>query len=194
MSLIVFAIAVVLLCFAIYRFLSAPQHLISDIDQYKGDGKATFLGGRFMSYGFAITFESFDLTKDFEHRYRITRLPRIDKECSLTLEIPGGVEQLDRVASGKLSLKLLTQDGKSIVSYSGPISTWDRANVYHHDIHTPFGVLMHYGPDATTGNTGFSYQQTGTGENLEVVVSYTAGPDVPKGTSGRVCVSSGGSW
>jgi hypothetical protein len=179
---------------ATYWTVFIPERLKSDIRGYDGDGTAQFLGGNIVSYRCAISFDWFDLSKDFDAQYKITHLPRTGKEYSILLETPGSKDQIDLLAAGTLGLNISRTNGTSVVDFNAPIERWDKGNGGHDVFEAPMGVLFRFDPKTPAENTDFIDDQRVDNENLIVSVSYRAGPNLPKNFKGRVCVESGGFW
>ena len=112
--------------FLIITFLGCNE---VDISKYKGDGTIIPLGRNFVSRGYKISFDSFNLNQPFSGKYQIIDLPNFDKTCWVGIEIISEDENIENYLKGTLSVKLMPIDGDTIFHCTAPLSNWKHSKV-----------------------------------------------------------------
>ena len=77
-----------------------------DISKYNGDGEIITTGRNFLSKGYLIKFDDFDLRKPFLKRYKIINYPKINKTFWCGLKVVAKDDDIEYLSSGSLSLKI----------------------------------------------------------------------------------------
>jgi len=97
-----------------------------DISKYNGDGKIVSTGYDFLSYGYNIDFDNFDLTKRFHAKYIISNNPILKDIYTIGLYIhsPAIGDELKQSLKGVLSLKLISQNNDILIDCSAPLYSW----------------------------------------------------------------------
>lgn len=107
------------------------------ISKYKGDGKIISTGWDFISSGYQIEFENFDLKSPYSKTYKIIEFPKTNKTfwCGLYIKSHDDVTEL---FNGFLKLTLSTPKKGDIFICNASLKDWEHSVVKPNDYHEYF--------------------------------------------------------
>lgn len=158
-----------------------------EINKYDGDGIIITSGRNIASQGYIVEFDTFDMSKYFYRRYRLSNLPDIGKTCIVGIRVNSGHNFSKKDLEAVLSIKLLDSTEMEVFNSSYPLKKWRFAK--HKDANNKDVNFIYFMQQDR--KTSFRLNELASPNELFLYIDYNP-KNMQEGVLGTVQLSSGG--